>query len=507
MAYRLAAFSGVGLDEALLSLVLDEHRSGTLPRLEKLWTYYRNPLRPVGLGPSPSSQSSRGWYRQAQEVGLPSRIVGRAGPGVDDRAAARREAVIENDIAWRVHTMVDFMVGKPVTIVSTARDEALRRTIDAVLDSVWESSGGIALLQDMATLAHVYGHVDLLLRIDDNSAGPATARAPGDPQASRALDWASRLRIEVIDPTRGIPILDPSDYRRLAAYIIAFEREDNAAESAPWTPAGLWRRAGAGGPVRRKRSLVVEVISADRRALFIDERQVEQQSLALTAGRVPVVHIQNISQPFRFEGLSEVEPLIPLQDELNTRLSDRASRVTLQSFKMYLAKGIEGFEKATVAPGQIWSTDNPDASVEAFGGDAASPSEESHIQEIREAMDKVSGVPPLAGGVVRARIGNLSSANALRITLMSLLGKTARKRVTYGRGLAEMCRLVLTVLDSAGVLKTEERDRGVRIEWPDPLPEDQRESVQAAEAKVRLGVDRERVLSELGYAPTDPGVT
>lgn len=505
MAYRLTAFSGVGLDEALLSLVLDEHRSGTLPRLEKLWTYYRNPLRPVGLGPS--SSPSRGWYRQAQEIGLPARIVGRAGVLADDRAAARREAVIENDIAWRLQTMVDFMFGKPITVVSTARDESLRRTIETILDSVWESSGGISLMQDMALLGNVYGHVDLLLRIDGDATRPSQVAGPTHDTAAHAVQWARRLRVEVIDPTRGIPIIDPSDYRRLLAYIVAFERQDNAAERAAWSPTALLRRAGQGEPLRRRRSVVVEILSGTHRALFIDERAVEQRPITLTGGLLPVVHIQNISQPFRYEGLSEVEPLIPLQDELNTRLSDRASRVTLQSFKMYLAKGIDGFEKATVAPGQIWSTDNPQASVEAFGGDAASPSEESHIQEIREAMDKVSAVPPLAGGVVRARIGNLSSANALRITLMSLLGKTARKRVTYGRGLAEMSRLMLTVLSEAGVLKTDEQDRGIRIEWPDPLPQDQRESVQAAEAKVRLGVPQERVLSELGYAPTDPGVT
>ena len=83
--------------------------------------------------------------------------------------------------------------------------------------------------------------------------------------------------------------------------------------------------------------------------------------------------MQNMSQPFRFEGLGEVEPLVPLQDELNTRLSDRASRVTMQTFKMYLARGIDGFDATAVGPGQIWSTDNLDASIEGFGGERRQP--------------------------------------------------------------------------------------------------------------------------------------
>jgi hypothetical protein len=237
-------------------------------------------------------------------------------------------------------------------------------------------------------------------------------------------------------------------------------------------------------------------------------RLLEDEPNLVSPGEVPVVHIQNISQPLSYSGLSEVEPLIPLQDELNTRLSDRASRVTMQSFKMFLAKGIEGFDRLPVGPGQVFTTENMDATVASFGGDSGSGGaggESEHIEQIREAMDKASAVPPLASGVVRAKIGNLSSENALRVTLMGLLSKTARKRVTYGRGISEVCRLVLTALDEAGILRTAPEDRVVRVEWPDPLPRDEHEALSAAKLKVELGVARERVLSELGYAPGEPG--
>jgi hypothetical protein len=216
--------------------------------------------------------------------------------------------------------------------------------------------------------------------------------------------------------------------------------------------------------------------------------------------RPPIVHIQNISQPFEYTGLGEVEPLIPLQDELNTRLSDRAARVTMQSFKMYLAKGLEGAAAMPIAPGVIWATDNADAQVTAFGGDAASPSEDRHIDEIREAMDKASAVPPLASGVVRAKIGNLSSENALRITLLGLMSKTSRKRITYGRGIVRASQLVLEALDRMGVLHTGAAERGLRIDWIDPIPRDEQLALLAAQKKVDLGVPRDRVLSELGYA-------
>ena len=224
------------------------------------------------------------------------------------------------------------------------------------------------------------------------------------------------------------------------------------------------------------------------------------------ADTVPVVHVQNTSQPFVYNGVGEVEPLVALQDELNTRLSDRANRVTLQSFRMYLAKGIESFDGASIAPGTVWSTNNPDASIQAFGGDLYNPGEEAHIQEIREALDKVSAVPPLAGGVVRAKLGNLSSANALRVTLMGLIAKTQRKRIAYARGMERVGSLVLRALHESGTLRTSPADRGLRTVWPGFVFEDQRDLLAAARQKQELGVDPDRVLADLGEHRPDPGV-
>ncbi|TVS09483.1 MAG: phage portal protein, partial [Phycisphaerales bacterium] len=465
--------------------------------------------------------------RYQQEQGLPARLTGRTGdPTLDDRLGPRREVVIENDIAWRVQAMVDFMFAKPVRVLSESPDKAKREQIERIMAEVWHASGGVSLMQDIALVGHVYGHVDLLLRLDE----PALLAAGDDPSKI-----ARAVRIELVQPSRGIPVVDEHDYRKLRAYILTLPRRQTGQK-----PAGALRRVlGLGGPgsgrersieilapgvrtlrigdapVRVERSSqlppdlpVVHIQNIQQpfryqgvseRTLRIGEAPARVERSSLLPAELPVVHIQNIQQPFRYEGVSEVEPLIPLQDELNTRLSDRASRVTMQSFKMYIARGIEGFEKIPVGPGQVWATDNPEASVEAFGGDASSPSEEKHIEEIREALDKQSGVPPIAAGVVRAKIGNLSSANALRITLMGVLSKTARKRVTYGDGITRLGELLLKALDRAGTLRTDPADRRLSLLWPDPLPADPREQAAAAVARRDLGVPEDRVLAELGY--------
>lgn len=466
-----------------ITLAIAEHTRRELPRHDQLWAYYRNPLGLVGASGT-DSPSPGGWYRQAQEAGLPRRIRGRAGstlalPGAEP---GRREVVIENDIAWRVHAMVDFMLSRPVRFESLATDQTTRAKAERLIETVWERSGGIAMMQDAALLGHVFGHVDLLLRIDETRLGGSLDAA------------AEAFTIEPVDPRRGVPVLSPDDYRRLEAYAVHARR-----------PKAHTRHAQADAPTREHET-ITEVFTPGGRRLYRDGKRADSERTRLLGDTVPVVHIQNVSQPFVYAGVGEVEPLVPLQDELNTRLSDRANRVTLQSFRMYLAKGIDSFDGTAIGPGTVWSTNNPDASIQAFGGDLYNPGEEAHIAEIREAMDKISAVPPLAGGVVRAKLGNLSSANALRVTLMGLIAKTERKRIAYGRGMERIGSLILRTLHESGTLRIAEPDRALRTVWPGLPFEDESDRLSAARQKQELGVDPQRVLAELGHDRPDPGV-
>ncbi|MCU0688350.1 MAG: phage portal protein [Phycisphaerales bacterium] len=472
---RLAAQAGVEPDDIRAAA---EHLSRHVqPRMAMFWEYYRNTL---SLGAGVGAGRS---YRLGQERGLPLRITSPASVGVEnDDRVNRREPVVENDIAWRVGAMIDFLFGRPVRMISTASDAPTARKIEAALEEVWEASGGLGLLQEAALLAHVFGHVDFeVQRIDE----------PGE----QVTEAGHCVRIVLLDPRQAVPLTDGSRTEPRAA---VQRMRVNGPSGQVWQTRVI-------GPLAS-----VDIIEEPAHASGSEPagRVVSSICNRVAPGRAPVVHVVNAPLPLSWMGLGEVEPLIPLQDELNTRLSDRAYRVTLQSFKMYLVKGLgvslgggSTPETRPVGPGIIWSTENPDAQIEAFGGDASSPSEESHINELREAMDKISGVPPLATGVVQGRVGNLSSENALRLTLQGLLARTARKRLAYGRGIAQVCELILSALHEAGVLSTTARQRGVRLEWPELLTGDGGEQLRAAREKIDLGVPRDTVLTELGYVP------
>jgi hypothetical protein len=531
MGFELEAFDG-RIDADYLDWLVDVHSASIQQHFSRLWDYYANPMvESCGTAAADRKVNESGrCYVQAQEYGLPSRITGlthspHAGAfGTQAvRDIQRKEVVIENDIAWRVNATADFLFGKPISLISRASDDRKRKDIEAILKALFAANGGPGFFQDMAVLGSVYGFVDCFIRapqMQDASGSsrsrqslagtssslplpsspppqgsPTAGSLSGDPLSS-VLQWAQAIDLELIEAPRALPVLDEDDYRAIRLYVQHFHQKKNTMSSRGSFLARILGAAGSRSDTRQVVA-VTEITSPEYWQRYEDKELVAEGPTPW--GFLPVVHIQNVAQPFYYEGVSDVEPLMPLQDELNTRLSDRASRITFQSFKMYLGKGIEGFENKPVAPGRMWCTDNPEASIQEFGGDAAAPSEHLHIAEIREALDKASGVTPVVAGILQDRLGNLTSAVALRLTFMGMLSRNERKRHTYGEGVRKICRMVLSILDTAGVYATTDAEREVEVAFPSPLPENVMEKLQEAQIKRELGVPQEQVLRELGY--------
>ena len=487
MTFELAPFQDPTLHEDHLRWLIDQLSPLTQPHCRRLWNYYRNPMSPSGTDESGRS------YRLAQEEGLPPRITGSGIAGVN---AHRKEVVIENDIAWRINTMTDYLFGRGITLRSRASDPARAQAIESILTAILAGNGDTLLLEEMALFASVYGFVDVALRVPPDFAESFPAATSGndlDPdRLAQAIAAANRLRLEPIEAPRVIPILEADNYRQTRYWVQRYFRSTAT--------------AGKPGPIRRllnrtpsspKQVEIVEILSPTWWQRYEDRSLVAQGPNAL--GRLPIVHIQNIAAPGSYAGFSDVEPLIPLQDELNTRLSDRAHRVTYQSFKMYLGKGIDDFLERPVGPGQMWATGNLQASIEEFGADQGSPSEDLHINQVRQGLDKLSGVTPLAAGILRGEIGNLSSATALRVMLSGLLSRTARKRLNFAAGLTKLFDLALDFLDRSGVFPTTPQERAVDILFPDPIPNDETRQLENARLKQQLGIPADRIFAELGY--------
>lgn len=512
MGFELEIFGDGQLEADYIEWLVDEQSVDIRGHFERFWEYYANPrIEMTGTGARNQKVTESGrCYVQAQEYGLPVRITGLIHSGQagvfgaqSARDVQRKEVVIENDIAWRINAAVDFLFGKPISFVSKSPNGQKSTEIETILKALFAANGAIGFFQDMAVLGSVYGFVDCFVRpgeeILESISSSTQTHSPAFGKTRTiedVLKLAQRIELELIEAPRALPVLDENDYKKTRYYVQHFYQKQNSLSKKNSFISRILSGSKRSNNSRQT-TTVTEITSAEAWQRYEDKQLVAEGELPW--GFLPVIHIQNIAQPYYYEGLSDVEPLIPLQDELNTRLSDRASRITFQSFKMYLGKGIEGFEDKPVSPGRMWYTDNPEATIEEFGGDNPTPSEGLHIAEIREALDKTSGVTPVVAGVIKNKLGNLTSAVALRLTLMGMLSKNDRKRFTYSEGLKEICRMVLSILDTANIYKTTETDREVDIVFPSPLPENVMEKLKEAQIKKELGVSTEQVLRELGY--------
>src|SRR5436309_1413151 len=116
----MSGFAGGALAAEELAARLAWLRDVVEPRVSRFLGYYRNSTTelsgslPCGMGTSFAVRP----FRQYQELGLPARITGfrRAADGgavpTGTIDLQRKEVVIENDIAWRVNTLVDFAAGR-----------------------------------------------------------------------------------------------------------------------------------------------------------------------------------------------------------------------------------------------------------------------------------------------------------------------------------------------------------------------------------------------------------
>ena len=57
-------------------------------------------------------------------------------PGITSEVTGAWDQVIENDIAWRIHSLIDFMFGKRPAIQSLADDPSLAQRIETLLEEV-----------------------------------------------------------------------------------------------------------------------------------------------------------------------------------------------------------------------------------------------------------------------------------------------------------------------------------------------------------------------------------
>ena len=209
-------------------------------------------------------------------------------------------------------------------------------------------------------------------------------------------------------------------------------------------------------------------------------------------GFIPFVHIPNSRPANEYWGVSDLKDVIPLNRELNERMSDMADVIRFHADPPILFKGVMEHSNLAVGPGTVW--DIPEgAEVELLEWRGQAPAVQEHIERVMRALHDVAETPKSAFG----DSGRLLSGVALEIELQPLIQKTLRKRVWWSAGLRRRNRYILQIAEQKGLGSF--APYRSKVLWPPLLPTDNDAEVRNNVALVEAGLrSRRSAMDRLG---------
>lgn len=208
-------------------------------------------------------------------------------------------------------------------------------------------------------------------------------------------------------------------------------------------------------------------------------------------GFIPFVQIKNFPIAGRTRGQGDLDDIIPLNIELNTKKSDVSEVIDYHSAPITLVYGakIGNLEKGA---NKVWGGLPKDAKVENLGlqGDLIASS--TYIADTKTAMCEIAGIPETVLGGASA-ISNTSGV-ALQYMNLPLIERTRIKRSSTSDGLQMVNKMIIYISLHHELIK---RPKNIsmkdflrnEVELPDTLPKDELIELQKIQQEMTLGLE------------------
>ena len=244
-----------------------------------------------------------------------------------------------------------------------------------------------------------------------------------------------------------------------------------------------------------------QVWTSDRVEIYYKDMNTPIEVIPNKYKVIPFTQIKNYPQQGRNEGLSDIEDLIPLNMELNLKLSDISEIIDYHSAPITAVFGARVGQLERGA-NKVWGGLPSDARIEnlRLEGDLATAN--TYIDRLKLAMHEVGNIPEgVLGGSMA--ISNTSGV-ALQIALMPLLERVKIKQVLTKEGLEVVNKMILLIGEKEGLIKVPE---GIKrsdfykneVTFNSILPKDGVLELQELEAEMRLGItSREEAMKRRG---------
>lgn len=351
------------------------------------------------------------------------------------------------------------------------------KTMSDYLSQVWEDNKKDTLLTEIGQTKSITGEAWVKVQYED----PEDMNDPFEEYPN------GRIRLSVIPTQFAFPRFNDHDKDRLESLLIMY-------------PIRKERDTG----LIFKRSVETTVMYKEfwtATEIVVYEDGEEKDRMENPYGFIPFVQIKNFPIAGRTRGQGDLDDIIPLNVELNTKKSDVSEVIDYHSAPITLVYGakIGNLEKGA---NKVWGGLPKDAKVENLGLQGDLVASVGYTSDVKTSMCEIAGIPETVLGGANA-ISNTSGV-ALQYMNLPLIERTRIKRSCSSDGLQKVNKMILFISLYHGLIEKPE-DITMKdflrneVEIPDTLPKDELIELNKIQQEMTLGLEcRHGAMERLG---------
>ena len=359
--------------------------------------------------------------------------------------------IVENYIDLIVERSISLLLGDGIEF------ELPDETNEEYIEEVMEANKQAMTLYDAAQNAAIYGTGYMKIK-------------PFGVESKRREN-VMLPRLIVLDPRWMDIVTDPEDVGMVTAYVMRY----NIGELARKEETTVFARDEMGRVLSWE---ISNYQSTGGKWEMVDNAIWEYEF-------PPIVHWKNLPLANDCYGRSDIDNVIELQDRLNFVAGNISKIIRYHAHPKTWGRGAGLGSKTSWGADEIVMVNGPDAVLQNLEMQTDLVSSQKFKQDLKAAVMEISRTVDLAS--MKDKVGALTNFG-LRVLYNDALDKTSTKRDNMGEALLELVHRLLILDNRAG-------ESGY-IEWPDPLPVNEQESVVTDSFELDRGIVSKKTVAE-----------
>lgn len=361
--------------------------------------------------------------------------------------------------------------------IENTPEKLVEKTVNDFINSVWDTNNRDELCVEIGQTKSITGEAWVKVSFES----PEDLDDPFEEYPN------GRLRLTCIPTQFVFPTFNPHDKDRLDSLLIMYPIEKRVETGI------LFKRSSTTTVIYK------ELWTKDEIVVYEDKEETDRMENPY--GIIPFVQIKNFPIAGRTYGMGDLDDVIPLNVELNTKRSDISEIIDYHSAPITCVFGakIGNLEKGA---NKVWGGLPKDAKVANLELQGDLGASTNYADSLKTAMCEIGGVPETVLGGANA-ISNTSGV-ALQYMNLPLIERTRVKRLCTKTGFETVNKMILHIAILEGLIEKPENISKKdflynEVTLPDTLPKDELLELQKLESEMKLGLEcRHGALERMG---------